>query len=555
MGRLIAAVAPVLLAACGGSSGGVTIDGGTPALIAAGGTHSCEVTPAGLLKCWGSNASGESLPPPDTVTAVTVGETHSCALRTDGTAVCWGSNGQGESTPPAGKFVQLSAGDTETCGLRLDGSAVCWGVYTEVPSDAFSQISVSGLGICGVRAADGHVVCWMEQHPLTTFSSLSGAYRSVSTDIWTYTLLVCGITTDNDVECSGDEVAPPAGTFTQVAAGTVGGLDGAFSCGIRTDGTIACWGQPLPGTTPTGTFSQIFVGDGHACALAVGGGVVCWGHDGAGQAQVPAGTYKQVSLGGLGNQGCLLRDDGTAACWTAGTPYFGDPVLTGTYTVVSTGYSHGCEVETGGALSCWELQANVDGEAIPPAGTFTSVVASDTRTCGLLAAGTVQCWGEVDPGETLPPTTGGFTQLVMGQRHGCALKTDGSVSCWGSNDAGQLSVPSTATGFSEIAAAGDYTCGLHTDGSVECWGAGSSQGAPATTDTFVHIAAAQSFLCGLHSDQTVACLATGSTYTQLAVPPTGQFTWIAGGGPVGCGLRANGIVQCWGDPAMVLSPG
>jgi hypothetical protein len=53
--------------------GGVTVAGGPPTLVAAGGTHSCEVTTAGLIKCWGGNASGESLPPSDKVTAVTAG--------------------------------------------------------------------------------------------------------------------------------------------------------------------------------------------------------------------------------------------------------------------------------------------------------------------------------------------------------------------------------------------------------------------------------------------------------------------------------------------------
>jgi hypothetical protein len=181
------------------------------------------------------------------------------------------------------------------------------------------------------------------------------------------------------------------------------------------------------------------------------------------------------------------------------------------------------------------------GEATPPAGTFTAVAAGDQRTCGLLADGTVQCWGQWNNGDTLAPTTGGFTQLAMGELHACGLKSDGSVSCWGNNTAGQLDVPSTATGFTEITAAWDYTWGLHADGSVECWGEGSAQPAPTTTDTFVHIAAARTMLCGLHADQTVACIAASSIYTQLAVPPDGQVAWLAAGGTLGCGVRADGI--------------
>ena len=71
VGRLIAAVAPVLLAACGGSSGGVTIDGSTPALIAAGGTHSCEVEalafvhPPALVRLFGVQHLPVAISPDD----------------------------------------------------------------------------------------------------------------------------------------------------------------------------------------------------------------------------------------------------------------------------------------------------------------------------------------------------------------------------------------------------------------------------------------------------------------------------------------------------------
>jgi len=46
-------------------------------------------------------------------------------------------------------------------------------------------------------------------------------------------------------------MAPPAGTFTQVSAG------GDYSCGVKADGSLACWGYndygevtPAAGTSP-----------------------------------------------------------------------------------------------------------------------------------------------------------------------------------------------------------------------------------------------------------------------------------------------------------------
>ena len=50
----------------------------------------------------------------------------------------------------------------------------------------------------------------------------------------------------------GEATAPP-GTFSQVSGGVY------HTCGLRTDGTVACWGLNDYGQTdaPAGTFSQV----------------------------------------------------------------------------------------------------------------------------------------------------------------------------------------------------------------------------------------------------------------------------------------------------------
>ena len=65
---------------------------------------------------------------------------------------------------------------------------------------------------------------------------------------WSHT---CGIRTDGTVTCWGDnthaQADPPPGEFNAIAAG------GTHSCGIRTDGTITCWGtKTRSAPTPTG---------------------------------------------------------------------------------------------------------------------------------------------------------------------------------------------------------------------------------------------------------------------------------------------------------------
>lgn len=88
---------------------------GDPILSLVGGTHhTCALTDAGELYCWGSNDEGQLMLEPDnmgddTKTLVPVlideiseiraaggGRTHTCAIKTDGSVWCWGTNSDGQ---------------------------------------------------------------------------------------------------------------------------------------------------------------------------------------------------------------------------------------------------------------------------------------------------------------------------------------------------------------------------------------------------------------------------------------------------------------------------
>ncbi|MGB6895914.1 MAG: RCC1 domain-containing protein, partial [Dehalococcoidia bacterium] len=63
-------------------------------------------------------------------------------------------------------------------------------------------------------------------------------------------------------------------------------------CGVKTDGTLACWGRNDYGqaTPPAGTFSQVSAGGFHNCGVKTDGTLACWGSNSDGQATPPAGT-------------------------------------------------------------------------------------------------------------------------------------------------------------------------------------------------------------------------------------------------------------------------
>ena len=58
------------------------------------------------------------------------------------------------------------------------------------------------------------------------------------------------------------------------------------SCGVKTDGTVDCWGYNSQGqsTAPSGTFVQVSAGLYHSCGVRTDGTLDCWGRNDYGQA-------------------------------------------------------------------------------------------------------------------------------------------------------------------------------------------------------------------------------------------------------------------------------
>ncbi len=165
--------------------------------------HRCALTTVGGLKCWGTNTYGmlgdntttKRLAPVDVlgltagVSKVSLANTHSCALTTAGAVKCWGYGGLvGDGT---GTFqyspmavVGLGAGVTSlqaseaqsTCVLTASGGVKCWGTNTDgalgdgtttarlSPVDALGLSSgVASLALgehsCAVTSS-GALLCW-----------------------------------------------------------------------------------------------------------------------------------------------------------------------------------------------------------------------------------------------------------------------------------------------------------------------------------------------------------------------------------------------------------
>ena len=116
--------------------------------ISANNGHTCALTTAGGIRCWGENDFGESdAPNGEGFVHVSAGTQHSCAIRDDGSVECWGDRPSIGRTPE-GSFVQLSASLGATCAIRDDATLACWGDsfaesdgVLEVPEGSYTWVS------------------------------------------------------------------------------------------------------------------------------------------------------------------------------------------------------------------------------------------------------------------------------------------------------------------------------------------------------------------------------------------------------------------------------
>ena len=218
--------------------------------------HACGIRFDNVAFCWGSNYYGRLDfpsqpnfdPPRDSgsinFAQISIGSNHSCGVMTSGYLACWGANQFGSGMPPAGTFKSVSAGQYRSCGVRTDDTVVCWGWEVEgaPASQTFRSVDAGrGDTACGVTTG-GSLTCWKGGVAFAPPGNFT--YKQVSVGYYH----ICAVLADDSLRCWGDIeytvlISPPQGSFRSVSAGG-GQFSGVGqSCGVRTDGTLACWGE------------------------------------------------------------------------------------------------------------------------------------------------------------------------------------------------------------------------------------------------------------------------------------------------------------------------
>jgi alpha-tubulin suppressor-like RCC1 family protein len=308
--------------------------------VVCGAAHTCALTAAGNVRCWGRGREGElgygntsnlgdSAPPATagdvdvggTVAQISAGSFHTCILLSTGRVRCWGHGANGQlgygstanvgdtqapamagDVPLAGKAVEVAAGGDHTCALLKSGSVQCWGLGSLGQLGYGSNISL------GAQAN--------EMPP--PFVPVGDVVKHVSAG-WAHT---CAIVSSGSVRCWGY------------------GADGRLGYGSTTNVGDGSAEMPPADVLVGDTVQQVSAGGDHTCALLTAGSVRCWGRGTSGQLgyantlsvgvdETPAdagdinvGTPAPLQvIAGKANEGahtCALLSDGSVRCWGGG---------------------------------------------------------------------------------------------------------------------------------------------------------------------------------------------------------------------------------------------
>jgi alpha-tubulin suppressor-like RCC1 family protein len=720
---LLRALLPAALAAFAVlASGPEPGSAGTVATVAAGGRHTCALSTAGGVGCWGENAIGQlgdattidRSAPVDVVglaagvAAVAPGGSHTCALTTAGGLKCWGSNyfGQlgdgsftmGSSTPVdvaglTSGVAAVAAGGGHTCALTSAGGVMCWGWNhfgqlgdSTIAWERRTPLDVAGLasGVAAVAAGGWHtcaltsaggVKCWGANEAgqlgdgTTTNHSAPGDVAGLTSGIAAVAAggsHTCALTTAGGVKCWGENTNGQIGDGTTTNRSTpvdVAGLSsgvaavaagGSHTCALTTTGGVKCWGANDAGQLGDGTATDrstpvdvvgltsgvaaVAAGSSHTCALTTTGEIKCWGHNHAsqlGDGFTISGSSTPLDVMGLssgvdaavagGGHTCALTSGGGLKCW--GNNAYGQlgdgTIVTGRstpvdvaglasgVTAVAAGWGHTCALTTADGVKCWgsnrsgQLGDGTTSDRSTPvdvpglSSEVDDVAAGGDHTCAVTTSGGVKCWGENGYGQLGDGTitnhstpvdvvglASGVAAVAAGWGHTCALTTAGGLKCWGENNAGQLGDDTTMSsstpvdvaglnsGVAAVAAGARHTCALTTAGGVKCWGGdaegqlgdGATTSGSSTpvdvagfTSGVVAVAAAGYHTCALTTAGGVKCwgentygqLGDGTT-TNRSTPVdvaglTSGVAAVAAGGSHTCALTTAGGLKCWGN--------
>lgn len=477
-----------------------------PVEITASAYTSCAKTNNNRIYCWGQNQGGHFGPgqnpdgsfSPVLNTAITsagdlhLGDGFACS-RKNSILTCWGSNSRGELG--TGNFQSNFSGYTQTqefidvsvfagtvCGITSGRDVLCWGsnsigqagqptaepvltpqaVVAHSGSLRVMSDIVAGEGntcmkkgtqtFCWGNTSQGQLGQGLGTNYLETYPQKISIPANITQSSVGYSH-ICHLV-GNSVYCAGRNDSGQIGTelttlrvprYTLVFSGATKVLAGeSYTCALKSDLTVWCWGDNSQGSLGDGTFTNsstpkqvlnltdvqklyVPVRGKHACALKTDGKVFCWGAFFDNKApqtsavEVP-GLKNSVELALGRNFVCGLSAAGVGVC--------------GVYNLF-------------GAAGVGDLLPNEGYRPFQMNSPLKFIRAGENHVCGVDFANDLYCWGRNDQGQVgigdvsaseLVPlfVMSDVREVALGGSHTCAITNSNRLACWGFNGNGQL---------------------------------------------------------------------------------------------------------------------
>jgi hypothetical protein len=348
--------------------------------VAVGRNHSCALTVANDIRCWGDNRYGQLRTTPAACTAAT-----------------WPSDCSTVPLPvqcatgEACKFQALTAGGERTCAVDTDGRAWCWGSLSDHATGDPIALSYADRSNAEVEAFTGNNV-------VVRFTTIDTDLRST-----------CAISTTQALYCWEDNVWL---------------LDDAY---IRSPGT---------------RYQSVSVGKRHVCAVQVGGKFECWGDNFDGQLNgthtgssgvLHPGLHEILTRGGHrpaagATSTCAQDPDDNTVCWGSPSHNVSPSSATGGFIALRHSYATSLASNTD---SC-----NVSGFIMACTRICLSGLGGDLH-CGNWRSGAPAPTLSMLPDPASDHVIS-WTQVDVGPQHVCAVTTQRDIWCFGFNTFGQL---------------------------------------------------------------------------------------------------------------------
>ena len=247
-------------------------------------------------------------------------------------------------------------------------------------------------------------------------------------------------------------------------------------------------------------FTSISTGNNHVCGLRDNGTIACWGVDTEGNTTPPEGTFTAVATGGVIT--CALHQDGSPECWGS-TADRRTSTPDGPFVAITAGWAHACGLTATRSVECWGDRWGAES-LIPTGAPFLAVSAGKHHTCGLEPSLNIECWGQAEHGQLNVPD-GVFYAVTAGDTHSCGLEYKGSVECWGDRTGNGSVFPGVYASrrYVSVDAGSFTTCGLRPTRVIDCWGNEELVDVPRGLYTAMSVGG--SFACALRTNTRVVC--------------------------------------------------